>query len=35
MNKSLKEMEDSMRFDKSSHVIWVLNNKTNGKKELN
>lgn len=32
MNKSLKEMEDSRDLDKSSHVIWVLNNKTTERK---
>ena len=26
-------MEDSMRFEKSSHVIWILNNKTDKQKE--
>ena len=29
MNKNLKEMEDFMRrFEKISHIIWVLNIKT-------
>jgi len=33
MNKSLKEMADSMRFEKISYVIWILNNKTDKQKE--
>ena len=33
MNKRLTEMKDSMRFEKSSHVIWILNNKTDKQKE--